>query len=686
MCSNSNPGPSTRDGPTENTAARARSWLLCFACASFVRLAVAAEPGIGELTRLDGLPRLRESVEVGAVTSYDRTGGNDDGFSGAYSFVRREGDALVLADLEGPGVITRIWTPTPTDDLLEFYFDGEAAPRVRLPYRKLFDGSTPPFLPPLVDQGGGGNWCYVPMPYAKSCKILLRAPKTQFHQINYATFSAGTASKTFDPAAVARSAELAQTRALFARAGQDVSAWTVPEGTPLHTVQTRRTMAPGETAILFEANKGGRIAGLRLRPASAFAGRDRGLVLQMTWDGAAPPAVLCPAGDFFGFSWGQPAARALLVGTNDDTCYSYFPMPYDSAAKIELRSERTGGPPVEITGEIVYADLPRQPSEGRFNALWRRENPTARGQPFTFVNVEGRGHLVGVTLQAEGEENGQTLFFEGDDRAIIDGRLAVHGTGSEDSFNGGWYNVPGRWETRASYPLSGCLDYRCEISRSGGYRFFLGDAYAFRRSLTVDIEHAPTGNDLPNDYTGVSYLYLAEQPKVPWTLPAVAARAAPDVDRLIYKPGWYQPGATFSLENATLAKRRETIDGHEYRMLSVQVNGPELFDASQHCAFYCDVPTAGRYRVSLETVSGPTQGEVQLLQNSRPAGPRQNARSDTRRVAPARDMGELDLAEGTNRIYFVLSAPDYAPGPFAIDIVTLTLERVTKKDGTAKPH
>src|SRR5688572_1297467 len=84
--------------------------------------------GLPELTRLDHLPRLKTSVKVGSVSSYDRTGGNDDGFSGRYSFVRKEGDALVLADLQGPGVITRIWTPTPTDDPMEFYFDGETQP------------------------------------------------------------------------------------------------------------------------------------------------------------------------------------------------------------------------------------------------------------------------------------------------------------------------------------------------------------------------------------------------------------------------------------------------------------------------------------------------------------------------------------------------------------------------------
>src|SRR5436853_5551013 len=90
--------------------------------------------GIEEIYRLDLLPRFKPSAKVASISSYDRTGGNDDGFSGKYSFVRKEGDGLVIADLQGPGVIYRIWTPTPTEDPIEFYFDGETEPRVKMKY------------------------------------------------------------------------------------------------------------------------------------------------------------------------------------------------------------------------------------------------------------------------------------------------------------------------------------------------------------------------------------------------------------------------------------------------------------------------------------------------------------------------------------------------------------------------
>ncbi|MCX6905336.1 MAG: DUF2961 domain-containing protein, partial [Verrucomicrobia bacterium] len=111
-------------------------------------------------------------------------------------------------------------------------------------------------------------------------------------------------------------------------------------------------------------------------------------------------------------------------------------------------------------------------------------------------------------LQAQGFESGKTLFFEGDDQTYLDGELAIHGTGSEDFFNGGWYDVPDRWEKRISFPLSGCLGYAKHLGRTGGYRFMIGDRYAFQKSLRQVMEHAGEKNSILTDYSAVSYLYL----------------------------------------------------------------------------------------------------------------------------------------------------------------------------------
>lgn len=52
------------------------------------------------LKRVDKLPEYRTGSYVEQFSSYDRTGGNDDGFAGTYSFLRKEGDKLVIAEME----------------------------------------------------------------------------------------------------------------------------------------------------------------------------------------------------------------------------------------------------------------------------------------------------------------------------------------------------------------------------------------------------------------------------------------------------------------------------------------------------------------------------------------------------------------------------------------------------------
>ena len=41
--------------------------------------------------------------------------------------------------------------------------------------------------------------------------------------------------------------------------------------------------------------------------------------------------------------------------------------------------------PVELSAEILHSPVPRGADEGTFYAWWRRENPTAIGQPYTLL-------------------------------------------------------------------------------------------------------------------------------------------------------------------------------------------------------------------------------------------------------------------------------------------------------------
>ncbi|MEP6728438.1 MAG: DUF2961 domain-containing protein, partial [Bacteroidota bacterium] len=115
-------------------------------------------------------------------------------------------------------------------------------------------------------------------------------------------------------------------------------------------------------------------------------------------------------------------------------------------------------------------------------------------------------------LQAQGRNPGMTYFFEGDDSTVVDGTMRMHGTGSEDYFNGGWYALSDRWDGKLSLPLSGCLDYSLPYSRTGAYRFYLSDKISFEKSIFHSIEHGPSGNKVPVDYTSLGFYYADAAP------------------------------------------------------------------------------------------------------------------------------------------------------------------------------
>jgi len=369
------------------------------------------------------------------------------------------------------------------------------------------------------------------------------------------------------------------------------------------------------------------------------------------------------------------ATRSLLVGTAEGVNYCYFPMPFDQSGRIELYAEPGMDRNVSVQAEVLFVPVARQKNEGKFYTLWQRENPTTKGKPFTFIETNGRGHLVGLIQQSQGFESGNTYFFEGDDQTTIDGELTIHGTGTEDFYNGGWYDVAGRWESRKSFPLSGCLGYKKHLGRTGGYRLFLGDAYAYHKSILQTIEHAPTENDLLNDYCGVSFLYSQDHPTCGFSLPEAALRKVIDLKRIVFSVWWNVPIAAFSYRDATLTKGNDKIDGQDVQFLSLKGQGEDTF-GHHFVNFSCELPATGTYKVRLDALKGPAQGQVQLFMDEAPVGSAADFYAETRQRVPAEDMGTLKLDEGTNNLLFKIVGKNEKSQGQAFDLVNIICEKV----------
>lgn len=143
------------------------------AAAGLAACASAAAPG-GPFDYLFTPPPLAGTFLH--VSSTDTTGGNRDYVQIA------PGDSAVLLDLDGAGVIRRLWLTVASDDpdylrrmAVRMYWDGETNPSVDVPLGDFFgDGFSKPNYAALpMGIASGGFYCYLPMPFARHARIVV---------------------------------------------------------------------------------------------------------------------------------------------------------------------------------------------------------------------------------------------------------------------------------------------------------------------------------------------------------------------------------------------------------------------------------------------------------------------------------------------------------------------------------
>ena len=486
-------------------------YLLLIVCLGSLRLSAQDAFFKQELMNLLDVSRLPlyRSGQMYQLSSYDTTGGNDDGFSGRFSYVRKETEGLVIADLKGPGVVNRIWTPTPTTDTIKFYFDGEPKPRIAVPFIDLFLGDQFPFLAPLCGNQIGGYYCYLPIPYEKSLKIVYAGTTLRFHQTQYRTLTLKDNVRSFSTQMVTDSRDvLDHITQVWSKKRSPLEEY----GTGLKKRDVSIVLRPGRDETLFSMTSGGRIVGISLKADGDVVQAYRKVLMMAHWDNDKVDALALPMHDFFGFAFGRPSMQSVLLGTDNGTMYSYIPMPFDASCRLRLIYDKTSPDDpdsIVVSGTVYFTNVKRDKDrEGKLYVQSRRQYNIPDGVPHVIADVKGRGHYVGTIVIAQGLEAGHTMFWEGDDIAIIDSEMRIHGTGSEDYFNGGWYAVMDRWNHRLSLPIHGSLEYDLATSRTGGYRFYLTDKLNFDKSFHLTIEHQPESQrNVKADYTSLGFFY-----------------------------------------------------------------------------------------------------------------------------------------------------------------------------------
>lgn len=426
------------------------------------------------------------SYRTGLASSYDRRStapGSPGWFENAdfRGFVRDDEidgrTEHVMLELEGPGVLTRIWSATPRG-VIRVYLDGADEPAIERPFAELFDAGDPPFVEPSTyrisneafanckasDLSGGAN-SYAPILFSRSIRVTIAETDELYYQLSWRLYPEGTRVQP-DGA-----------RACLAKArGEKASGATVTRRAEVSSETPLRISAPAET--------GGVIRELRLTPEHRTTGDLRATIVELVFDGAL--TARGPLAEFFGSGPDlRDVESALTTMRTDGALEARFPMPFRERA--ELRLYRADGARVRADVEIEVAPYRWDDESFYLHARWtpHREVPAHPPSDQTLLEVEGRGVYLGNVLNAT--NSSRAWWGEGDERFYVDGETfpSHFGTGTEDYYGYAWCSAvvfarPYHGQTRVDGPET--------HGRISLYRWHVLDRIPFEHSFRFDLE------------------------------------------------------------------------------------------------------------------------------------------------------------------------------------------------------
>ncbi len=418
---------------------------------------------------------------AGCASSYDRHSrydeqthryidwdANDDG--GGVADTLPDGSIVALS-LKGPGVIWRSWSAMPNRGHIRVYIDGGAQPVIDRPFIDYFtrfgEDFAPLNLPALCPHISRGYNSFLPIPFQSEIRIEFAPEWGRYFHFTYTQLPQGTTMPDYrEHFSVAGRRLLAQLdRDLYLRGHR------VLDGQRSHTAECQ--VPPQGNATLLRQEGPGAITGLQLQlPPEAGGEALRDLVLTMTWDGDAEPAVCAPIGDFFGCGPAASPTYTWPVGIDGHRMYAHWYMPFAQGARVEIQN--VGDRPYAVRCLLITEALRDAQNLLRFHAKWHRDafrhldqaEFAPGGQRFPdwpMLLVDGTaGRFCGMHLHIHdtwpyptgdaatwwfgygGEPRVNWWWGEGDEKFFVDGEKfpSTFGTGSEDYIGYAWAAEP----------------------------------------------------------------------------------------------------------------------------------------------------------------------------------------------------------------------------------------------------
>jgi hypothetical protein len=402
----------------------------------------------------------------------------------------------VMMDADGPGAIVRFWLTTfKRNGTIRIYFDKNKTPEIIIPSYDLMKTGLnlgTALLQPHSSYEAkekGGSTLYLPLPYAKHCKITFEDndPDNQprYYQVNYRTYVAGTKVKTFT---------LKEFKTLDKLAGSVNDKLLHPDSAlnGRHTTIEQEIKPKQQIALKLPTGAAAiRYMVIKITTANQLDYEQalRSTILKIKFDGQE--TVWCPLGDFAGSGVGSKPLQSWYRTVNTDgSLISRWVMPYQASSEISLLNLSDN--PIGASLSVVTNRWEWNSRSMYFHANWKGENNVVIKQTEQYKPIEwdfnvitGKGVFIGDTFAVYNHMH--KWYGEGDQKLWTDNVVFPdeYGTGTEDYYNTSWAPVVLYQTPFANAP-------RADNADSFGYNTFTRtrnlDAVPFKKQFRYSLE------------------------------------------------------------------------------------------------------------------------------------------------------------------------------------------------------
>jgi len=368
-----------------------------------------------------------------------------DTINGAQEFVMHESDK--------PGCIVKIWMAfmwysDGEGGLVKVYIDGEKTPVIEMDSKKMiggngFVGYPFSFYAPAKTENDTwrGNDMFLPIPYAKSCKIsyvpynksVTPGATGLYYSINYRTYKEGTSIESFNNETMKKYA-----KDLYANAVKLTGVLSV-QGDESAKSNVKMLSSGKSASIKLRGEKCITSISIKLNSSSNQDALSKSF-LRISFDGET--TVDCPVGKFFGIGPRQLANGTFYVkAMSDGMMTAYWVMPFNKSAVVTLVNECNDSVDVDLF-QVTYKDSKWDSERSMyFHASWceSQKLDCSIKKDYNFVSIKGKGRFVadGLTIyNYYPDSSGGNWWGEGDEKIFVDGESfpSHFGTGTEDYY------------------------------------------------------------------------------------------------------------------------------------------------------------------------------------------------------------------------------------------------------------